>query len=111
MKVYIETFVDIILIAIFSMVLVQFLSAHIQIENAQSYHKNMIERIESSDCNASVIQDCITDSTNKYGNGSLEVVDCTTYEEHKSYYVKLTYDVSLPLMGRTKTYTMEGYAR
>ena len=112
MKTYIEACVDVILIAIFSMILVQFLSAHLQIENAQSYHKNVIERIESSDCNEEVIKDCIADSTGKYGNDSLEITDCSTYyDEHKSYYVKLTYKVSLPLMGKTKTYTMEGYAR
>lgn len=111
MKMLIETYIDVIIIALISLISVQFICINLEIQNAKSYHQNVIEMIESSNANSNVIQRCKNDATSKYGANSLTVTNCTEYDDRISYYVQLKYDVTMPLTGITKTCTAEGYAR
>ena len=115
MKVFIETFVDIIVLALISFVGLQFICSNLQIQNARSFHQNVIERVESSNGNTNVINACVSDATSKFGSGSLSIQDCTVYSEEEnprpSYYVKLTYKMKMPFTGIEKYCTAEGYAR
>ncbi len=112
MKQYIETFVDVIVILFITFISLQFIYANLQIQNAKNYHHNVITQIEASDCNQNVINQCSNEAAQK--GYSLSVKNCTTnnqLDERKCYYVCLTYKVPMGIVGKTKYYTAEGYAR
>lgn len=111
MKMLIENYIDIIIIALVSFIGVQFVCVNLSIQNARSYHHNVIEMIESSNANSNVIARCKSDAETKYGSGALTVTNCTEYDDRISYYVQLKYTVKMPLTGVTKVCTAEGYAR
>ena len=114
MKQYIEIFIDTIFLLFICYISLSFIHANLQIQNAKNYHHNVITQIEASDCNQNVINQFKTEATKRYGYKGLTVKNVTTnnqLDERKCFYVCLTYDISLPFLGKTKTCTIEGYAR
>lgn len=115
MKVLIEVFVDIIVLALIAFIGLQFVTVNLEVQNARSFHQNVIEKIESSNNNQSVINQCMTDATTKYGANSLTVQNCSVYvngeDQSPSYYVRLNYKIRIPFSSIVRTCTAEGYAR
>ena len=111
MKMLVESFLDIVLISLIVLLGSQFIALNLSIQNARTYHLDMIEQIESSNMNQDVITSCKNQAAAKYGTGALTVTNCTTYDERESYYVKLKYTIKMPFTGTQRTYCAEGYAR
>lgn len=114
MKIAIEVFSIIIAVTLSCILFASFISSNNQNSNARDYYDVVINRIEDSNCNDQVIDDCITDAT-KHGY-KLEVKDVTVYEDQPSKYVLLTYYVGLPVFSMfgsdyQKQAVVEGYAR
>lgn len=109
LKVYFEATIDFILILVFVCTGFNLISSHIQIDKAQAFHASVIEKMESSECNPNVQNECYNIATNL--GYQLEYEKAAIYDEHESYYIKLTYPVKMTFFGRIKYYSIEGYAR
>lgn len=114
MKIAVEIFSLVIAITLACILFASIISSNNQICNARDFYNVVINRIEDSDCNESVIQDCISEAYEK--GYELSVEDLTIYEQHPSRLVVMGYSVSLPvfsLFGDSykKEAVIEGYAR
>lgn len=123
MKMTIETFVSMLIIAIGVLVFGQLVNEHAQINEARNYHAEIIDRLESSYFNKSVVNDIkdeieeLNESAGK--NYSLYLTETTTtgddsvtiYDEYKIIKVKLNFTVSIPLFGVIDEGVISGYAR
>lgn len=118
MKLTIEAFVSILVIAIGVLAFGQLVNEHSQINEARNYHSEIVDRLESSHFNAGVINDInneisqLNSKDNKnYALSLREVDDVTVYNGYHIYKVTLTYTVSIPLFGVVDTGVISGYAR
>lgn len=122
MKMTIETFVSILIIAVGVMIFGQLVNEHSQINEARNYHAEIIDRLESSHFNSSVIADIkdeIKELNEEAGkNFSLyltEITDTgdavTIYDDYKIYRVRLNYTITIPLFGIIDEGIINGYAR
>lgn len=122
MKMTIETFVSVLIIAIGVLVFGQLVNEHAQINEARNYHSEVIDRLESSHFNKSVINDIKaeikhlnSESGKNYSLYLTEITeDCdsvTIYDDYKIIRVRLNYTVSIPIFGVIDEGIISGYAR
>lgn len=81
----------------------------IQINNAGSFHSQVIHRLESSYYSSEVIKEC-EESAKEYGY-SLKIEEETIYDDRKDIKVSLTYKIHIPLLRINHSETLVGYAR
>lgn len=114
MKMAVEIFSLVIAVTLSCVLFASIISSNNQITDARDFYNVVINRIEDSNCNESVIQACMNEAEEK--GYDLKVQDLTIYEEHPSRLVILGYHVVLPvfhLFGDdfAKEAVIEGYAR
>ncbi len=102
---WVSFFIWVISIYTISMILI----CSMQIQNAGSFHSQVIHRIESSYYSQEVIEQC-ADKANEYGY-SLSIEEESVYEERKDIKVTLTYKIKVPLLGIDTLNSYVGYAR
>lgn len=122
MKLTIETFINVLIIAIGVLVFGQLVNEHSQINEARNYHAEIIDRLETSHFNESVIADIkdeIKHLNEEAGKNyaiyltetTLNGDTVTLYDDLKVIKVKLNYTVSIPLFGVIDEGVISGYAR
>ncbi|MEF9916062.1 MAG: hypothetical protein RSD97_06440 [Lachnospiraceae bacterium] len=116
MKMSIEIFVSIIIITLTSLLGTCYITASLNIQNAQNYHATVLTEIEASDFSESVICSCIEnalDNGYKKGDGTsgLQVTKASVQENQPVAEVILTYDYSIPLLNMFLKHEIIGYAR
>lgn len=114
MKVAIEMFSMIIAITLGCILFASIISSNNQVSDARDFYNVAVNRIEDSNCNNSVIEQCISEADEK--GYKLKIDDLTIYSEQPSRLVTLEYSVTIPvfhLFGETfnKQGVIEGYAR
>ena len=114
MKIAIEVFSIVIAITLACILFASIISSNNQNCYARDYYNVVVNRIEDSNYNDQVIEECINDAQSK--GYDLDVDDVTVYDDQPSKYVTLTYYVSLPVFGLfgtdyAKQAVIEGYAR
>lgn len=114
MKIAVEIFSMVIAITLACILFASIISSNNQICDARDFYNVVVNRIEDSDCNESVIQDCIKEAKGK--GYELSIEDLTIYEEHPSRLVIMGYSVVLPVFSLfgddyKKEAVIEGYAR
>ena len=114
MKIAIEMFSMIIAITLGCILFASIISSNNQVSDARDFYNVAVNRIEDSNCNDNVVQQCISEADKK--GYRLKIEDLTIYNEQPSKLVILEYDVTLPvfrLFGETfnKQGVIEGYAR
>lgn len=114
MKIAIEMFSTIIAITLACILFSSIISSNNQMAGARDYYNVVVNRIEDSNCNEEVIEDCRSEATQR--GYELEIEDMTINEEQPSKLVILKYTITLPvfsLFGENlkKESTIEGYAR
>lgn len=114
MKTAIEMVTIVIAITLGCVVITSLISTSNQAAKARDFYNVIVNRIEDSNCNSIVIEECIAEAD--YNDYELLVEDVTIYEEEPSKLVILNYKVSLPifkLLGYDyeKRAVIEGYAR
>lgn len=114
MKIAIEVFSTVIIVTLICILFASIISSNNQSANARDFYNVAVNRIEDSNCNEQVIEQCKQEADD---NGYiLDVENVTVYAEHPSMLVKLTYKVVMPvfrLFGNDyeKQAVIEGYAR
>lgn len=122
MKMTIETFVSVLIIAIGVLVFGQLVNEHAQINEARNYHSEVIDRLESSHFNKSVINDIKaeikqlnSESGKNYSLYLTEITEdgdsVTIYDDYTIIRVRLNYTVSIPIFGVIDEGIISGYAR
>ena len=122
MKITIDSFLSILIIAVAVLICGQLINEHSQINEARNYHSEIIDRIETSYFNPSVISDIQNeiDELNEDGKGyTLSLTDVTdegtdnvtVYEDNKIMRVILNYNVTIPLFGVIDEGVISGYAK
>lgn len=114
MKTAIEMFSMIIAITLACILFASIISSNNQVSEARDFYNVAVNRIEDSNCNDNVIQECISEADEK--GYELKVEDLTIYNEQPSRLVTLQYTVVMPvfhLFGENfhKQGVIEGYAR
>ena len=114
MKVAIEMFSVIICITLACILFSSIISSNNQAMEARDFYNISVNRIEDSNCNNQVIEDCKAEAEER--GYELILKDLTIYAEHPSRLVTLKYKVLLPvfhLFGDKveKQAIIEGYAR
>lgn len=114
MKVAIEMFSMIIAITLGCILFASIISSNNQVSDARDFYNVVVNRIEDSNCNDDVMQQCISEADEK--GYSLNIEDLTIYSEQPSKFVTLKYSVTIPvfrLFGEAfhKQGVIEGYAR
>ncbi len=114
MRLAIEMFSIIIAITISSILFSSIISSDNQNSEARDFYNVVVNRIEDSNCNSAVVEECINEA--KQNGYSLKVEDATIYKDNPSKYVVLTYTVRFPIFSLfgddyEKQAVIEGYAR
>lgn len=114
MKIAVEIFSLVISVTLSCVLFASIISSNNQISDARDFYNVIVNRIEDSDCNESVIQDCVNEAEKK--GYDLKVQDLTIYEKHPSRLVVMGYSVVLPIFSLfgddyEKEAVIEGYAR
>ena len=114
MKITIEMFSTIIAITLACILFSSIISSNNQMATARDYYNVVVNRIEDSNCNQEVIDDC-RDEADKRGY-ELKIEDMTVNEEQPSRLVILKYSITLPIFSLfgeelKKKSIIEGYAR
>lgn len=114
MKITIEMFSTIIAITLACILFSSIISSNNQMATARDYYNVVVNRIEDSNCNQEVIDDC-RDEADKRGY-ELKIEDMTVNEEQPSRLVILKYSITLPIFSLfgdelKKESIIEGYAR
>ena len=114
MRVAIEMFSMIIAITLGCILFASIISSNNQVSDARDFYNVVVNRIEDSNCNSSVISQCVSEAEEK--GYQLNVEDLTIYNEQPSRLVTLKYSVTIPvfsLFGEkfNKQGVVEGYAR
>lgn len=114
MKMAIEMFSIIIVVTISMILFSSVISSENQNAAAREFYNVVANRIEDSNCNSQVIEECKEEAQ---ANGyDLQVIDVTIYEEEPSYYITVGYTVTFPVFQMFGAYegkqaVIEGYAR
>ena len=87
MKLAIEMFSMIIAITIGCILFASIISSNNQVCDARDFYNVVVNRIEDSNCNNEVINQCVEEAKEK--GYDLEVEDLTIYNEQPSKFVKL----------------------
>lgn len=114
MKIAIEFFSIIITITLGCLIFSSVIHGNNQISEARDFYNVVVNRIEDSNGNQNVINDCIEEA-NKHGY-ILSVKDVTIYEENPSRLISMEYGVKLPIYEMfgekyEKKAVIQGYAR
>lgn len=114
MKIAIEMFSMIIAITIACLLFSSIISSNNQTANARDFYNVVVNRIEDSNCNSTVIEECVEEA--KDNGYELSVNDVTMYDENPSRLVTMGYKITIPifnLFGENyeKEAVIEGYAR
>lgn len=114
MKIAVEIFSLVIAVTLSCVLFASIISSNNQITDARDFYNVAVNRIEDSNCNESVIEECMDEAAEK--GYDLKVQDLTIYEEHPSRLVVMGYSIVLPIFSLfaddyTKEAVIEGYAR
>jgi c-di-GMP-related signal transduction protein len=114
MKVAIEMFSMIIAITLACILFASIISSNNQVSDARDFYNVVVNRIEDSNCNNQVIEQCQSEAKEK--GYELNVEDLTIYNEQPSRFVTLKYSVVIPVFSLfgdeyNKQGVVEGYAR
>lgn len=112
MRTIIESFLIFILLLYISFLSMEYVAMNLTVEKASSFHTACIDSIENNDYDSSVINAWI-EKGEKYGF-DVNVVNISKLkldEVVPCYYVSLTYNVKLNLLGIEEEATIKGYAR
>jgi hypothetical protein len=115
MKQLFEAFLGVCIIMFIAFIGVQLVLTNTQISTAREYHETVIERIENSGMDTTLIQQ-LTEETNNDTNYKLEIEEVDGYSDSTRYRVSLTYAVSSPIYeifsksSSTQYATIDGYA-
>lgn len=114
MKLAIEMFSMIIAITVSCILFSSIISSDNQSADARNFFNVVVNRIEDSNCNSTVVNECISEAEKR--GYCLKVEDATMYSESPSKYITLGYKVNFPvfaLFGNNyeKQAVIEGYAR
>lgn len=114
MKIAIEMFSMVIAITISCILFSSIISGNNQSCDARNFYNVVVNRIEDSNCNYQIIEQCVSEAKDKGYNLSVE--DLTIYAEQPSRLVKMQYKVLLPIFSMfgdkfEKQAVIEGYAR
>lgn len=125
MRLTIDAFVSLLIIAIGILTFGQLINEHSTINEARNYHTEIVDRLESSHFNDSVVKDVqdeikqlnqnddrgytltVTDVTNDTDDSN----SLTLYDDYKIVKITLNYKVSIPLFGTIDEGVISGYAR
>lgn len=116
MKLSIEIFVNIIIITLTALLGTCYITASLNIQNAQNFHASVITELEASDFSESVAGSCVTNAlSNGYqkadGSSGLEIKAVSMSDNKKIAEVKLAYDYSIPFLNLFLKHEIVGYAR
>lgn len=114
MKIAIEMFTMVIAVTLSCILFSSIISSNNQNADARDFYNVVVNRIEDSNCNKKIINECKEEASTK--GYELEVEDVTVYEEHPSMMIKLAYSVKFPVFklfsnDYEKRAVIEGYAR
>ena len=114
MKIAIEIFSMIIGVTLACILFASIINSSNQDSRAKDYYNVVVNRIEDSNCNDQIINECVNDAKKK--GYDLSVKDVTIYEDQPSKYITLTYYVDFAVFslfgsGYEKQAMIEGYAR
>lgn len=109
MKMMIEHALTMILIVVGTLIFAGIIAVNLQISSAKQFHKEVVDRIETSNFSPVTINTCASEAaTAEY---TLLVADKSVYGYKKSMKVTMYYHVKLPLLGIIKEGILEDYAR
>ncbi len=114
MKIAIEMVSIVIAITLGCVVISSLISTSHQTAQARDFYNVVVNRIEDSNCNTLIINECIEEA-NKSGY-ILEIEDVTIYEEQPSKLVIMKYNIALSIFkifgyDYEKQAVIQGYAR
>lgn len=114
MKTAIEMISIVVAITLGCVVITSLISTSNQVASARDFYNVIVNRIEDSNCNSIVIEECKEEATAK--GYELLIEDVTIYEEEPSKLVIMNYVVDLPIFKMfgyiyEKQAVIEGYAR
>lgn len=114
MKIAIEMFTMVITITISCILFSSIINSNNYSLDARDFYNVVVNRIEDSNCNYQIIEECKKEAADRGYN--LLVEDVTLYQEQPSMLVKLEYSVNFSafkLFGNDyeKQAVIEGYAR
>lgn len=114
MRMAIETFTLILIITVTCIMFSSMISISLQNSEARDYYNIVRNRIEDSNYNSKVIEECKKEAE---GNGyELAITDVTVSKENPSKLITLKYGITIPVYqmlqnGESKEALIEGYAR
>lgn len=109
MKMMIEHALTTILIVVGALIFAGIISVNLQISSAKQFHKEVVDRIETTNFSPVAIGSCVEEA-NK-ADYTLLVADKSVYDYKKSMKVTMFYQIKLPLLGIIKEGMLEDYAR
>lgn len=114
MKMAIEMFSIVIVITISCILFSSFINTENQNAKARDFYNVAVNRIEDSNCNPQVIEECKEEA--KEQGYTLHTEDTSLYENEPSCYVSMEYKISFPVyemfgVDSGKKAVIEGYAR
>lgn len=109
MKMMIENALTTILIVVGALIFAGIIAVNLQISSAKQFHKEAVDRIETSNFSPVIIGSCVEEA--RTADYTLLVADKSVYDYKKSMKVTMYYDVKLPLLGIIKEGVLEDYAR
>lgn len=106
MKVGITSAVSLLFITFISIVMINVMSATMQIAKLNDFHYGMVNEIESSDFSPSVIQQKLEDK--RY---DIQIENRSAKDDLRIYQIKTTGKIQMPIFGYAQMYTKESTAR
>lgn len=86
-----------------------YVTSSLMIQDARNFHNTAVAKIEASEGSELIIDALREEATEK--GFELNVEKTNLYETQQYYYVTLTYQYAIPMLGDVKSGTIEGYAR
>ena len=114
MKIAIEMFSTVVVITLACILFSSIISSNNQNMEARDFYNVVVNRIEDSNCNVSVVSMCMQEAKEK--GYDLSIKNVTVYQENPSNLVTMKYQVTLPVFSlfgndNKKGAMIEGYAR
>lgn len=106
MKVGITSAVSLLFITFISIVMVNIMSATMQIAKLNDFHYGAVNEIESSDFAPSVIQQKLQDT--RY---DMQIENRSVKDDLRIYQIKTSGKIQMPIFGYVQVYTKESTAR
>lgn len=114
MRMAIETFTLILIITVTCIMFSSMISISLQNSEARDYYNIVRNRIEDSNYNSKVMEECLKEAEKK--GYQLSIQDVTVEQKKPSRLISLKYKIVIPIYrllqnGETKEALIEGYAR